>query len=278
MELINQFFGVNQNKSQSKIIYYYQTFSSLKKLSSLKLSNTYVYVSSLHFGKDDEGNRYLHLNDDNPDHQSSLWDDVKLASEKGVNILVMLGGAGGAYTSFFENEESFNAYYKLLYLFLKKYPFIKGIDLDVEENVDILYIIRLIAKLDRDFGQDFIISMAPVVGAMETDYPGMGGFNYKTLYNTMEGRRINWFNVQCYGDYTHEIYKNIINNGYPPDKIVFGMLGDNYDSNSFKIVLDEITKIKNIYHNMSGVMIWEYGDTKIDPIEWGSDLSKILNN
>ena len=36
---------------ENRIIYYYQTFSTLKPLIDLKLSNTYVYVSSLHFVK-----------------------------------------------------------------------------------------------------------------------------------------------------------------------------------------------------------------------------------
>ena len=120
--------------------------------------------------------------------------------------------------------------------------------------------------------------MAPVVGAMVSNSPGMGGFSYKTLLDTMEGRRINWFNVQCYGEYNEEVYKNIIDNGYPPEKIILGMLGDNYNSNNFPLVLKEIKEIKKNYNNMGGVMMWEYGDTQIDPIQWGKDISTIITS
>ena len=37
-------------------------------------------------------------------------------------------------------------------------------------------------------------TMAPVSPSLETDYPGMGGFVYKDLYNSLEGKYIDYFN------------------------------------------------------------------------------------
>lgn len=262
------------NEKNNKIIFYYQTFSSLKPLVDLKLNNVYVYISSLHFGKDEIGNHYLHLNDSIPESLTELWEDVELAHLAGINILVMLGGAGGAYTDLFNN---FQYNYILLYNFLKKYPFIKGIDLDVEEYTDLDNIKMLINKLHTDFGNEFIITMAPVESSMSSDSPGMGGFIYKNLYLSESGKLINWFNVQCYYLFTEDVYKSIIDNGYPEEKITFGMLGDNFTPDTFREAAKEIEKTIEKYPMMNGVCLWEYGDTNIKPITWAETIDNILN-
>ena len=46
-----------------------------------------------------------------------------------------------------------------------------------------------------DFGKDFIITMAPVAYALQSDTTGMGGFCYKDLYKSKEGVLIDYFNV-----------------------------------------------------------------------------------
>ena len=259
-----------------KIIYYYQTLISLDPLINSGLStnnDVYIYISSLHFGyKNDQPQIYL--NDLIPEKQPTVWKDLKKAQSKGYKILVLLGGAGGAYQDLFND---YNTFYNLLIKFLKKYNFIEGIDLDVEEKVDIKDIIRLIKDLRRDFGKDFIITMAPIAGAMIKDDPGLGGYIYKELYKSNVGSLISWFNVQCYGCYNFDTYNKIINNGYPSDKIVFGMLGDDYNPLTFPQALNEIKNVYIKYPQMGGCILWEYGDTKINPITWGSKISNIYN-
>jgi hypothetical protein len=257
-----------------KLIYYYQTFSTLQPLIDNQLDNSYIYVSSIHFGSDSNNIPYIHLNDSPPSKQPNVWKDIKKANENGITIMIMLGGAGGAYNVLFSD---FETYYNLLYKFLNRYTCIEGIDLDVEEYVDIKNIKKLIKRLKTDFGYNFIITMAPIAESLISDTPGLGGFIYKELYKSKEGLLIDWFNVQCYGSYTLSTYDKIIQNGYPPDKIVFGMLGDNYNKSNFPIVLKEIKSIVSKYDDMGGCCLWEYGDTTIDPILWGTKINNILN-
>ena len=88
-----------------KLIYYYQTFSSLKPLIKAKFENTYVYVAALHFGYDKNNNPYIHLNDNPPEDQPEIWNDIKNAYMNNIKILVLLGGAGGAYGALFKNYD-----------------------------------------------------------------------------------------------------------------------------------------------------------------------------
>jgi hypothetical protein len=267
---------LNDNRLYSitnfKLLYYYQTMSSMDSLIALKnktFANIYIYISSIHFELNKNKEPTIYINNDTPDNQGELWNDADLAHENGINILFMIGGAGGAYTNLFSD---FEAYYKLLYDLLNSKRYIKGVDLDIEETVTIENVKMLITRLKKDFGTDFIVTMAPVASSLTEDTPGMGSFVYKDLFYSEEGKLINWFNVQSYGDYSFEVYNAIVNNGYSPDKIVFGMLGDEYDSNTISNASKEVVKIKTKYPTMGGCILWEYGDTKINPIEWGVRL------
>ena len=157
---------------------------------------------------------------------------------------------------------------------------IKGIDLDVEENTSIENIKMLINRLVKDFSDDneFIITMAPVASTMITDGSSFAGFNYKELYNSKEGKYIHWFNTQCYDSYTFETYESIIKNGYPREKVVMGMESGQFDESSFPKALDEIKKIKNKYPDFSGVFDWEYLNAppnKTYPSQWSRLMKQI---
>lgn len=253
-----------------KILIYYQTFTSLKPLLNTGINNIYIYASSLHFGKNPDGNPYIHLNNSDPDTQVKVLSELKEASNNNT-ILFMLGGAGGAYQNLFSDFES---YYSLLYQLITKFQFIKGIDLDVEEMISLPNIEMLINKLRNDFGKDFIITMAPVAYSLVNDYPGLGGFTYKDLVKKY-GKDINWFNVQCYGCFDFDTINEIVNNGYSEKKIVMGMLGDDYDNDNFNNALIEFKKVKSKYKNIGGTILWEYGDTTINPIEWVKAFDKL---
>ena len=259
-----------------KTIYYYQTFIGLDKALTHIEDIDVINVSSIHFGKDEKGIPCIHLNDNDPNDIIfyDLWEETEKASAQGCTIMLMMGGAGGAYKNLFSN---FETYYSLLKNLIDEKTWIKGIDLDIEENCSIDNVKKLINRLVKDFGEEFIITMAPVTSTMTTDGTSFAGFNYKELYKSDEGNKINWFNTQCYNSFSYETYKSIMDNNYPPEKIVMGMESGQFTEKTFNKALDEVTKIKDKYSNFAGVFDWEYLNAppdKNDPSQW----AKLLKN
>lgn len=262
-----------------RIIYYYQTFCGLDDI--LKQEGnivSHIHLSSIHFGLSTEQLPYIHLNDSPPGSDSfkSMWEDIHKAKEKGIKIVLMVGGAGGAFTDLFNN---FDVYYDLLKKTILDHPDISGIDLDVEEPVTLENIKMLISRIHADFGDSFSISMAPVSYALKNDGPGMGGFCYKELYNSPEGSYIDYFNGQFYGDFTAESYNKVINNGYPSEKIVMGMVSGDFNPETYSQALNEVVEISEKI-DMGGVFDWEYFDCppdKDDHLKWANDMYLALN-
>ena len=261
----------------SKIIYYYQTFIGLDELIKFNCKTiSHLNISSIHFGKNDENKNYIHLNDNNPFDKcfDKLWNQCLVAS-KNTKIYLMIGGAGGAYQTLFSD---FETYYSLLYNLLKSKSFICGVDLDIEEEVSLENIKMLMNRLKSDFNY-LEFSMAPLAYSLMNDEPGMGGFIYKDLYNSNEGKFINHFNVQSYDDYNVQIFDAIVKNGYPSEKIVYGMISSQ-DINDTTNVIDLL--YKKYGNKFGGVFNWEYYDSPPgapkSPYVWSEIMKNILNN
>ena len=253
-----------------KTIYYYQTFVGLDKCMDHIQDIDVIIVSSIHFGKDKVGTKNIYLNDNIPYDPlfNDLWLETKKASVQGCTIMLMMGGAGLAYGELFSD---FDTYYPLLKRLLIEKSWIQGIDLDIEESVSLDNIKMLLTCLLRDFGEDFILTMAPVSSSLSHDGSSMAGFNYKELYESVEGKHIHWFNVQCYYSFSYETYESIIKNGYPAEKIVMGMESGQFDEHTFSNAIHEVIKIKKKYPNFAGVFDWEYLNappTTNDPSQW----------
>ena len=110
-----------------KIIYYYQTLIGLDSiLDEQIITCSHIILSAFHFGINLDGTPYIHLNDHIPTDPlfQKCWDDLKILSNRGVTVMIMLGGAGGAYETLFSN---YTVYYNLLKDIIQKYDFIKGI-------------------------------------------------------------------------------------------------------------------------------------------------------
>jgi len=259
-----------------KTIYYYQTFVGLEKALSHIEDVDVINVSSIHFGKDKDGIKSIYLNDNKPCDPifNELWLETEKASNQGCTIILMMGGAGLAYKELFSD---FDTYYPLLKELINNKSWIQGIDLDIEESTTIENVKMLINQLIEDFGEDFIITMAPISASLSNDGSSMAGFKYKELYLSTEGKNIHWFNTQCYYSFSFNTYESIISNGYPPEKIVMGMESGQFDDKTFQNALDEIKKIKDKYPACGGVFDWEYLNAppnKEDPSEW----AKIMKN
>lgn len=252
----------------SKIIYYYQTFRGLDDILVKNTPVTHIHVASVHFGYDNNNQPYIHLNDHSPYNErfDGVWSQIRTADELGIKVVLMLGGAGGGYHSLFSN---FNLFYNLLYQLLKNKPYIKGIDLDIEEEVDLDEVKKLINSIVLHFGEDYIISTAPVQEALEQDIPGIGGFCYKTLLSSPEGKYIDYINGQFYNDFSLNAYNMVVQNGYHPSLVVMGTM----DSD----VSDEVREIVDKYPNtFGGVYFWEYPFVEPDALTWAKTMQNII--
>ena len=250
-----------------KIIYYYQTFTGLKDILYEGCPVTHIHLSSIHFGTIDDGSPYIHLNNNEPTDKvfDDVWKDLEEASSMGIKIVLMIGGVGGAYNDLFSN---YSVYYPLLCDLLNKKNIIKGVDLDIEEGVDIKNVKMLIKNIKKDY-KDYTISMAPVQYALQTDEPGMGGFVYKDLLKSDVGKYIDYFNGQFYSSYTCDAFMDCIKNGYNRDMIVMGMCG----SDNMSADCEELKKIASS-GTIGGVFIWEYC---LKSEKWEQTMNKILN-
>jgi hypothetical protein len=239
-------------------------------------SHVIVYIASVHFGENADGTCYIHLNNAPP---SDAFMNALRTWVADVEFRVMLGGAGGAYGALFEDATSYHEYYSLLTKWIGAHrDVIHGIDLDVEEAVHLDNIKMLIRDLKADMGSDFAVTMAPVAYAMETDSPGLGGFVYKDIYEDPSvGPLVDCFNVQCYqGSFSCDTFQRIVANGYAPEHLSFGMLGDEYmgiGDPSFEIGMRDLCRFRATHPSVQGVALWEFGDTKVDPIAWGQAVS-----
>ena len=95
-----------------KTIYYYQTFVGLHKLMTHLQDIDVINISSIHFDEDKNGQKNIYLNDNLPDDKifDQMWMETQDCYNQGVTIILMVGGAGGAYENLFKD---FHIYYSI---------------------------------------------------------------------------------------------------------------------------------------------------------------------
>jgi len=283
--------------TSKRIIYYYQTqynngvYVSLAPVWKTKNPNTGLpyttdlIIAAFHLGYDSNNQPYIHLNDNVPSDPmfDVMWPQVHRLQHLGITTRMMLGGAAqGSYADLFAHWTTF---YPILRQTLKHYR-LNGIDLDVEENVTLPQIERLINKLHTDFGSSFYITLAPVSSAL-TNGANLSGFSYPALYSSKVGPDIAWFDTQFYSGFgtlgNPTDYTNVINYGYPPDVVVAGMIANPFDSSGFvamSTVENTVTSLVGTYPTFGGVFAWEYfnalpGGTA-NPGEWSQAFGQAM--
>ncbi|KAL9046766.1 MAG: hypothetical protein Q9214_000480, partial [Letrouitia sp. 1 TL-2023] len=225
----------NASEPQARIVCYHQTHynQSGEYVSVLPLVTeaeevigiTHLIVGAIHLN-DPPGK--ISLNEDPPDVASNevLWEEVKVLQGVGIKVSGMLGGAAqGSFEKLDGSDFTFEAYYIPLRDMIRQHS-LDGLDLDVEEDMSLDGIIRLIDRLKADFGDSFLITMAPVARALQGG-PHLSGFDYEVL-EMMRGSSIecyhtqfynNWGNLQGFWDYTA-----ILQRGWRPEKVIVGVL------------------------------------------------------
>jgi hypothetical protein len=246
-----------------RVIYYYQTLTDLSPIiknlnpTTGKPYTTDINLASFHLGPQNDGTS-IHLNDTPPNSPvfNPRWQQLGQLQSMGVRLHMMLGGAACcSYQSLFSN---WNTLYPVLKQTLQQHHF-DGIDLDIEEEVTLRDVEHLIDQLSSDLGSGFDITLAPVASDL-IDGRGLSGFNYKDLYQSPEGAKIAWFNTQFYSGFgslaTTSDYERIISNGFPPDKVVAGMLGNPHDGSGYVNVNQVARTVKQLtttHTNFRGV-------------------------
>jgi len=233
---------------------------------------THVHLAAVHFGTTEDGGSYMHLNDlpSSSPAFTSMWNEIAECKNRGIRVVLMVGGAGGAFVELFRN---YDACFSLLVDVIVDHQ-LDGVDLDIEESVDIKNVKRLITDLRRHAPPGFIISMAPLLASMQRDQPGMGGFVYKDLFTSAEGRHIDYFNVQAYDSYTCSDYQQMIDNQYPKEMLVMGMIY----TQPFANILIQMAEMVRMHGRIGGVSIWEYcfADNH-RPVDWATKVARIMN-
>ncbi|KAK4502288.1 hypothetical protein PRZ48_005713 [Zasmidium cellare] len=289
--------------SPPRSIVYVQTFKTTSggQLSLLPLTQqdtkvTHIYLAAVHIN-DNPGD--ITLNDNNPNDTiwDTVWSEAAQLQSQGVKVMMMLGGAApGSYPRLCSGSNG--AINESYYVPLKNtlmYHKIQGLDLDIEEQVDVSCPVNLLKRLNQDFGTDFILTMAPVATDLQPNEYGLGGFKYSTMDSQAtasgkpNGKLVNWFNAQFYngwGDSSSPVgYNAIISNGYAADRVVLGVLDSPNDGGSgwysINTYKSTINTLKSTYANFGGDVGWEYWDAGSndgysDPWQWVKEIGTAI--
>ncbi|KAI0122921.1 chitinase [Xylariales sp. AK1849] len=279
--------------SLPRIVLYHQTvndpggqpISILPLITQPGIAVTHLIVAAIHINEDPNG---ITLNNHHPSDPSftTLWAELRIAQASGISVLGMLGGAAkGSYTRLDRDESTFEAYYGPVRDLVRERG-LNGIDLDVEEQMSLAGVIRLIDRLRYDFGPEFLITLAPVAAALLDSRRNLSGFDYEAL-EVMRGKEIAWYNAQFYcgwGDAGNPLfYEMCVARGWNPEKVVMGLVTTPENGAGFvpwELLSPNLSLLKHRFENFGGVMGWEYFNSspggRNTPWEWAQRITKLL--
>ncbi|KAK4219212.1 chitinase [Rhypophila decipiens] len=293
----------NQHVHTPRIITYYQThhtpsseeypdgkhISILPLLQQPGISLTHVILAAIHINSSPSA---LTLNDHPPSHPrfTTLWAELRVLQASGIKVLGMLGGAAKGTFSRLDcpqglSTESFEAYYAPLKNLITQRG-LDGLDLDVEEPMSLAGIIHLIDRLKADFGEDFIITLAPVASALLDAKHNLSGFDYQAL-EVLRGGRIDWYNAQFYcgwGDCSNPVmYEMILLRGWKAEKVVVGLVTNPENGGGYvpwEGLGNVLPLLVGRHARFGGVMGWEYFNSlpggRERPWEWARCMTGLV--
>lgn len=221
---------------------------------------THLFLAALHLSDDGVAVLNDHPHDD-PYHDQ-LWAEARQVQRAGVPVLVMVGGWAPGTTAKLDGAD-FERFYPVLRDFLRAHD-LDGIDIDVEQDMSLDGVIRLIDALRADFGPGFSIVLAPVASAMWGG-ENLSGFDYEELYRR-RGDDIDWVQVQFYSGFgslvdTADVERIIARGVYPVDKLVLGVVGHPDDAQGY-VDIDQVCATLSAlvadHPTLGGVDVWEY--------------------
>lgn len=292
-----------------RLIIYYQTthdrsgkpISMLPLITEKNIALTHLIVCSLHINKDGD----ITLNDHCPTHPryGTLWQEAQVLRSAGVKIMGMIDGAAvGSFskeTLDSADETVFNRYYGQLHGTIKHYG-LQGLDVDVEQPMSQSGIERLIFRLRKDFGPDFIITLAPVASALTIQGARNGwnlsGFDYRKLMLAQSGagKEVAFYNCQFYSGFgdagsPNQFHQIISDNrdmrgALTPTKVVIGQLTSPKNGGAGFVtagtLANSIKSLRDVYGQIGGIAGWEYFNGlpggEEEPWKWAQTMTAIL--
>ncbi|KAL4886323.1 PhoD-like phosphatase-domain-containing protein [Aspergillus karnatakaensis] len=273
-----------------RIVLYHQTlcpdrgpYVSLLPLLNNHTGITHVILAAFHLNAPNPD--HITLNDDPPDHSmyNSLWAEVPLLQQSGIKVMAMLGGAAkGTFSCLDGDQAQFEAYYGPLLAMIRRHGF-NGVDLDVEEDMSLFGIVRLIDRLKADLGQGFLITLAPVAAAL-LGIGNLSGFDYRQLEQQRAGS-IAWYNAQFYNGWgpadDPRMYAAIVAQGWSPARVVYGLLTNPGNGSQGyvprEVIGTVLAALVERFPNFGGVMGWEYFNSmpgqREKPWQWAAEMS-----
>lgn len=276
-----------------RVVTYYQThhtpdgqvISILPLVTQPGVAVTHVILAAVHINDDPDK---ITLNDHHPSHPrfATLWAELRVLQASGVKVMAMLGGAArGSYQKLDGDQAAFDRYWAPVRDLIRQHD-LDGIDLDVEEEMSINGIVRLVDRIRADFGKDFIISFAPVAAAMLSPRHNLSGFDYMEL-ELRRGGEIDFYNAQFYNGWgngaSSAMYELMLQQGWPRRKIVIGLLTNPENGNGW-VPWDALSAVliglRYRYSDFGGVMGWEYFNSlpagRERPWEWARWMTTML--
>ncbi|KAL3484564.1 PhoD-like phosphatase-domain-containing protein [Aspergillus germanicus] len=273
-----------------RIVLYHQTlcpnrgpYVSLMPLVRNNTGITHVILAAFHLNAPNP--EHITLNDDPPHHSmyDGLWAEVPQLQQSGVKVLGMLGGAAkGTFSCLDGDQSQFESYYAPLLAMIRRHG-LDGVDLDVEEPMSLVGIVRLIDRLKADLGEGFLITLAPVAAAL-LGIGNLSGFDYRQLESQRAGS-IAWYNAQFYNGWgpaeDPRMYAAIVAQGWSPARVVYGLLTNPGNGSQGYVPREKIGQVLAMlveqYPNFGGVMGWEYFNSmpgqRERPWEWAAEMS-----
>lgn len=243
---------------------------------------THVILAAIHINGE-PGN--ITLNDDPPSNPKfdPLWAEVPLVKQGGLKVMGMLGGAAqGSFQRLDGDSDQFERYYGPLLDLLRRYE-LDGLDLDVEEEMSLQGIIRLIDRIKVDMGDEFIISLAPVAAAL-LGVGNLSGFDYRELEQA-RASKIAWYNAQFYNGWgpaeDPRMYAAIVAQGWAPRRVVYGLLTNPGNGSQGYVPQEKIGPVLGTlvqqFPTFGGVMGWEFFNAlpgaREKPWQWAAQMS-----
>ncbi|MGJ6980635.1 glycosyl hydrolase family 18 protein [Aestuariimicrobium soli] len=253
-----------------RIIAYHQshghgeTFVPLETIGTPEAPLTHLIIAAVHLTDDGLVTLNDHPHDD--PHHDQLWRAVAGVQSRGVPVMAMVGGWAPGTTEKLTGEQ-FDRFYPLLRDALRAHR-LDGVDVDVEQDMALDDVIRIIDALRADFGPDFIIALAPVQTAL-VGGKNLSGFDYDEL-ERRRGAVIDFHLVQFYSGFASaddaNAYRAIIERAatgagaFTPDRVLLGQIGEPADASFIPLepVAETVRRLVTEFPDFGGVDIWEF--------------------